>query len=365
MPKGIRITIFGLYFAAALIVPLYLSLFPGQPPLTLKQEVVVVEQGRLPAEQVVLGMGADNYQRTVLHDLDRHIDSVAADYPDGSNVVVAAFDGELFASQAVDELIELIPHSSKKTDMWSTRITSEGGEFVILTRIGEILIMVIADREELAQKRLEGLPLIEMVDEPGLGAVLARQTWGDLLLIIFGYILFQTITVSRLASWAAVRPAAFGARRLEHKRLHKSLMKLGENGPFDVRNNDGDMVIGWRHDDDWRDYMRRTGGWRDTRVHLRFVDKKNTVVLVMESSETSIDSEGVVNHERWLVRRSLPMGSFKHTVQVRVGEKDVALEPLTDLDYSDDQFYAVLAAMVTQAGWRFRPAPSHSAFLSG
>ncbi len=219
MPRNIRFGIFVIYTAVAVLAPLMAYLFPGEPALKLNTDLIQVEGNTLPEPSTVLNAGAENYQHDVLHDLDGHVDSVAADYPDGSSALLARFEKPFFAEKAEATLKKMMPHKKEEEkDLWSVYFESDSGEYVVLSRLDQFLVLIIADREELARERLETLPAYIFNPTPGIGAMLGQQSTGALLMLLLLYVFLQALLIANLKRWVAMADAeAKAPEKVEEK----------------------------------------------------------------------------------------------------------------------------------------------------
>ncbi|MFC1749117.1 hypothetical protein ACFL2V_09960 [Pseudomonadota bacterium] len=203
MPRNIRYLLFVVYSLVAVAAPLFAFLFPGQPALQINVNVIDVQGSQLPEPQRVLDSGAENYQQNVLHDLDGHLASVAADYPDGSSVLFARFSSPFNAEKAGARLKKMIPHVlDEEKDLWSVYFTSDSGEYVQLSRQEQFLVLIIADREALARQRLENLPALLFNSNPGVGAVLGLRSTAELMMLLLFYVFLQSLLIANLKRWS-------------------------------------------------------------------------------------------------------------------------------------------------------------------
>ncbi len=345
MPRSVRFAIFVLYGLGAIAVPLLLALFPGQPPLAPEEALLEVADGRFVTPEKALGEGAESYQYDVVNDLEGRLAGAAATYPDGSSALIARFESERAALAAAERLMELIPHKAAMTDLWATRFQSDSGEFVAIATVGPLLALIIADTEELAARRLESLPALRYEPDPGFGAVLARNDLFGWIAWIGGYVLFQMVTLSRLASWVARRDPPPGVEALEPGALRQRIEALGEgDGPFHLfKLPSGDLMLTWREA-----AGARSGRAEGVRLEL---DPRRKVVraLPMEAPlDGPLDGEKALAALPWRPLRYVPL-------------KVVEAPP----PGSRQGLFEVAAAVVVEAGWRFRPVLSPSHFVSG
>ena len=213
VPKQLRRFLVFIYLLLAVGAPLLVLLIPGQPPLSVNESLLQVESGRFVDHAAALGQGADKYDVNVLNDLLGNIASAAADYPDGSNAVLALFDDPLAAVAARDNLKGMIPHQREESDLWAIHFTSANGEYVMLVQLERVLVMVIAEREAMARDRLVALPVLQYNPRPGLGAVLQQQPTLTFMLVMAFYVVVQWLWLRMLFSWAGL----VAARPVENK----------------------------------------------------------------------------------------------------------------------------------------------------
>lgn len=192
------------YLVLAVMAPLMVLLLPGQPPLSVDQQLLIVEDGRFLKHQAALGEGADNYNVDVVSDLSGNVASAAADYPDGSNAMLALFDTHESASAALEALKGMIPHQQEEHDLWARHFASDSGEYVMLAIIDSVLVMIISEREPLARDRLVSLPVLNYNPSPGLGAVLQQQSILFAMLALAFYVVVQWLLVRLLFVWAGI-----------------------------------------------------------------------------------------------------------------------------------------------------------------
>jgi len=204
VPKPLRHFFAWGYLLLALGAPLLVLLMPGQPPLSVNESLVQIESGRFIDHISALGQGADKYDVDVLNDLDGIVASAAADYPDGSNAVLALFDSSFSAASALEHLMALIPHQQEESDLWATHFASASGEYVMLVRVERVFVMIIGEREVMARDRLAALPALTYNPRPGLGAVLQQQSSLGFMLIMAFYIVVQWLLLRLLFSWVGI-----------------------------------------------------------------------------------------------------------------------------------------------------------------
>ncbi len=191
------------YLVLALAVPILVLLFPGQPPLRFDRSLLQVnDQGDFSSYRAALGEGADKYTQDVVSDLAGVIASAAADYPDGSNALLALFDSPASAVHALEHLKDMIPHREENHDLWASHFASQSGEYVMLTAIEDVLVMIISEREVLARDRLAALPVLTYNANPGLGAVLQQQSFLLQTLVLAFYVVMQWLLLRMLFFWA-------------------------------------------------------------------------------------------------------------------------------------------------------------------
>lgn len=191
------------YLLLAVAAPILVLLFPGQPPLTLDRSLLQVnDQGDFSEYRVALGEGADNYTLNVVNDLAGVVASASADYPDGSNALLALFDSLASAKHAREQLMGMIPHQQETQDLWSTHFTSQSGEYVMLALNADVLVMIISERETMARDRLAALPVLTYNASPGLGAVLQQLSLISQTLVLAFYLVIQWLLIRMLFFWA-------------------------------------------------------------------------------------------------------------------------------------------------------------------
>lgn len=204
LPMPLRRFLAWAYLLLAVGAALLVLLMPGQPPLSVNESVLQVESGRFVDHASALGQGADKYAVDVLNDLAGIVASAAADYPDGSNAVLALFDSPAAAAAAYEHLKAMVPHQNEETDLWSTHFTSDSGEYVMLALAERVLVMIIGEREAMNRERLAGLPALAYNPRPGLGAVLQQQSGVTFMLVMGFYVVVQSLFVRLLFSWAGI-----------------------------------------------------------------------------------------------------------------------------------------------------------------
>jgi hypothetical protein len=192
------------YLVLALAAPLMVVLLPGAAPLSVNEKLLTVANGRFVDHQAALGQGADNYSVDVLNDLAGVSASAAADYPDGSNALLARFDSPSAAAAALNTLKQMIPHRQEVHDLWAIHFTADSGEYVMLAAVDAVLAMVITEREAMARSRLAALPALNYHPHPGLGAVLRQQSpWIGFAALAF-YAMAQWLLLRFLFAWAGM-----------------------------------------------------------------------------------------------------------------------------------------------------------------
>jgi len=204
LPKPLRRLLAWIYLSLALGAPLLMLLMPGQPPLSVNEPLLQVESGRFINHASALGLGADKYDVDVLNDLDGIVASAAADYPDGSNAVLALFDSSASAASAHEHLKTIIPHQHEEADLWATHFTSASGEYVMLAWVERALVMIISERETMARDRLAALPALTYHPRPGVGAVLQQQSSLIFMLVMAFYVVVQWLLLRLLFAWAGI-----------------------------------------------------------------------------------------------------------------------------------------------------------------
>ncbi len=204
LPKSLRRFLACLYLLLAVGAPLLVLLMPGLPPLSVNESLLQVESGRFVNHTSALGVGADKYDVDVLNDLAGSAASAAADYPDGSNAVLALFDDLAAAALAREHLKAMIPHQQEAVDLWATHFMSASGEYVMLVQLERVLVMIIAEREVMARDRLASLPALTYNAHPGLGAVLQQQSSFTFMLMMAFYVVVQWLLLRLLFSWAGL-----------------------------------------------------------------------------------------------------------------------------------------------------------------
>lgn len=204
LPMPLRRLLAWAYLLLAAGAALLVLLMPGQPPLSVNKSVLQVESGRFANHASALGQGADKYAVDVLNDLAGIVASAAADYPDGSNAVLALFDSPASAASAHAHLKAMVPHHNEEVDLWSTHFTSDSGEYVMLALAEHVLVMIIGEREAMNRERLAGLPALAYNPRPGLGAVLQQQSGVTFMLVMAFYVVVQSLFVRLLFSWAGI-----------------------------------------------------------------------------------------------------------------------------------------------------------------
>jgi len=204
LPKPLRRLLACVYLLLAVGAPLLVLLIPGQPPLSVNESLLQVGSGRFVNHASALGQGADKYDVDVLNDLAGVAASAAADYPDGSNAVLALFDDTASAVSAHEHLKAMIPHQREESDLWATHFTSAGGEYVMLVRVERVLGMIIGEHEVMVRDRLAALPALTYNPRPGLGAVLQQQSRLTFMLVMAFYVVVQWLLLRLLLSWAGL-----------------------------------------------------------------------------------------------------------------------------------------------------------------
>lgn len=190
------------YLLVAVVAPLLAVQFPGRPPLSLNTDLAAVESGKFIDHVGALGAGADKYSVDALDDMDKVLASAAADYPDGSNALIAWFGKPVLARGAIEKFKKMIPHHESESDLWTAHFASESGEYIMLAETSGLLVLIISEREELARQRLMALPVIDYEAQPGVGAVIGQQPSGNIYLLVFFYAAIQWLMIRFLFSWA-------------------------------------------------------------------------------------------------------------------------------------------------------------------
>jgi hypothetical protein len=208
LPFPLRRLLAGIYLLLAVGGVLLVVLFPGEPPLAPVESLLQVDKGHFVDHAAALGKGADHYDVNVLSDIAGVIASAAADYPDGSNALLAFFDSREATLAAQEKLAGMIPHQQEKQDLWARHFAADSGDYVMLAVTGRILVMIIAQREALARQRLAALPALHYNADPGLGALLVQQSSLINLLLLGGYTAVQWLLVRMLFVWAGIGSAA-------------------------------------------------------------------------------------------------------------------------------------------------------------
>lgn len=358
MPQGIRNLIFWLYLAVALAVPLWVVLMPGQPPLALNPALLELDENqRFATPQQALGEGAENFQQDVFDDLAQRLDGIAADYPDGSNAVIARFDSVEFARDAAEHLAELVPHHDMEQDLWTRHFQSESGEYVVISQIEEVVIFIIADRKELALERLHTLPALVYTEEPGLGAVIANLSAGVMLLVVALYTIFQLITLLRLFSWSQALYPAPGMPRGSADELREALQAFVEKNEIglivEAPSPGGGKLLEFR----WREEGGQMTLGRP-RLQLVFNNKKGATLAYVETLADQRDDK-----QYW--KRYFKPGCGNSGFVIGGHEGELLLEHAPELNHNEAELYDLVAALVLQAGWRIRPVVSLVPFISG
>ncbi len=366
MPRGARVTVFVIYVLAALAVPLLLVLFPGEPPLRPNSALLEVRDGAFVTPERALGEGAESYQLNVLHDLEERLAGAAAVYPDGGSALIARFASEQAAQAAAARLIEMIPHKALISDLWATRFQSEGGDFVVIATVADLLVFIIADTEEASGQRLASLPALHYNDEPGFGAVLAQNNPFEWLAWIAGYLLFQLVAISRLASWVAKQVPAGTSKPLPVPALCSALQALGEGEqPYEVMKlPNGDLNISWKVSEAMREAFRRSAAKGLVSLHLELDSDAHVVRAVLQRAtfdwQVGVGDELLEGGEATLLGLAW---ENRHYVPLRSPE--VLADSVGSKRYQADELYAVVADVVLAQGWSFRPVVSFSRFVSG
>ncbi len=366
MPRGARLTVFVLYLLTALAVPVLLALFPGEPPLRVKADLLVVQGDAFVTPEKALGEEAESYQLNVLHDLDERLAGAAAVYPDGSSALIARFFSEEAAQAAASKLIEMIPHEALMSDLWATRFQSDSGEFIVVTTLGDLLVFIIADTDAAAAERLVSLPALIYNDEPGFGAVLGQSNPFEWLAWIVGYLLFQLVTISRLASWVAKQSPAKGTVACSVDELYEALHQLSEEGQrYEVMKlSNGDINITWKVSETMREAFQRRGA--TALVSLQLELDEDARVVRARLQQAHFDWQVGVGDELLEGGESTLLGlAWENKHYVPLWSDTTAVDNGRMGGYRADELYTVVAKVVLAQGWAFRPVVSFSRFISG
>ena len=208
LPLSLRRLLAWAYLVLAMLAPLMLLVAPGQLPLSVDQSLLRVENGLFINPPALLAEGADNYTVNVVSALEGNIASAAANYPDGSNAMVALFETTDATTAALEKLVGMIPHQQEKTDLWARHFASDSGEYVMLAHVDTVLLMIISEREELARDRLASLPVLNYNPSPGLGALLQQQSMLFELSLMSFYVMVQWLFVRLIFVWASANRSA-------------------------------------------------------------------------------------------------------------------------------------------------------------
>lgn len=201
MPKAARLVIFICYLMLAFGAPVLVAVFPGAPPFQINREMLQVTGGEFTQPKLGLGEGVTKYQFNVLNDFSERLAGVAADYSDGSSALIARFVNHEAAQTAATKLMAMIPHQHQSRDLWATHFQADSGNFIIITVVGDLLALVMADAEAVANSRFEGLPVLGYNPEPGLGTVLLQQSQGLLIGVLMFYLGIQFLLVRLMIKW--------------------------------------------------------------------------------------------------------------------------------------------------------------------
>lgn len=201
MPGMVRLGILTCYLILALGAPVLVVLFPGAPPFQPDREMLQVADGEFSQPRLALGEGASEYQINVLNDFPERLAGVAVDYPDGSSALIAHFVSQAAANVAAEKLMAMMPHQKRNQDLWATRFKADGGKFVVVAVVGDLVALVMADTEDGANSRFENLPALGYNAKPGLGAVLMQQSQGLLMGVLMFYVAIQFLLARRMIKW--------------------------------------------------------------------------------------------------------------------------------------------------------------------
>lgn len=190
------------YLLVAIGAPILAIQAPGLPPLSLNTSLATVVNGQFVDHVSALGAGADEYKTDVLHDMSKVVASAAADYADGSNVLIAWFAKPVQAHGAIERFKNMIPHYESETDLWSTHFASKNGEYIMLADAGGLLVLIMGEDESRVREHLIALPVLQYEALPGLGAVIDQLPEGSHYLVMIFYVVIQWLMIRLLFSWA-------------------------------------------------------------------------------------------------------------------------------------------------------------------
>ncbi len=364
MPKGAKITITLVYAFAAIAGPIFIALFPGEPPILPNYELTQVEGDRFVTPEQALGEGAESYDYDVLNDQVDRLAGASAVYPDGGSALVARFSNVDASIKAAEVLVELIPHKAYAEDLWSIRFQADSGDFVLISHVDELLFLIIADTEETMAQRFEAIPALIHNPEPGFGAVVANQPAFQMLLVMLGYGLFQLITVSRLVSWTAKSTPTPGQPVATRDEVINNLGSLADAGPWEVETLvDGDVWLTWDAES-----AREKGYETLYRLRLAFDDDMHVVraCLYHASLKTHHSTGERVDGElAWEKKMYVPFMGYKAQLLAKYANGHFKIDNLHQAQYSSDELYHLASLAVVDSGWSFRPVVSFSKFVSG
>jgi hypothetical protein len=205
MSSVVRLGILICYLILALGAPVLVVLFPGAPPFQPDREMLQVTRGGFSQPKSALGEGASKYQFNVLNDFPARLAGVAADYPDGSSALISRFVNQAATKVAAEKLMAMIPHQKQSQDLWASHFQTDSGDFVVVAIVGDLVVLVMADAEDKAASRFEGLPALGYNSTPGLGAVLLQQSQGLLMGVLMFYLAIQFLLIRLMIKWLQTR----------------------------------------------------------------------------------------------------------------------------------------------------------------
>jgi hypothetical protein len=177
------------------------------------------------------------------------------------------------------------------------------------------------------------------------------------------WVLAQFFVFGRVASWASAVPAAPGAAPVVVGELAARLQALNAlRAPWSVSagKRPNEFHIDWRYADaTWLDHMRAHGMRRSYRLTLR-LDAQAHRARALESTS---DLDWSAGHAiaaaglRWRATRGINFFQYEHGrvfgLQIRGGR------PTLDLSYaytfSPRELKNPIIALITEAGWEYRP----------
>ncbi len=190
------------YLLVAIGAPILAIQAPGVPPLSLNTSLASVVDGQFVDHTAALGEGAELYKTNVLHDMSKVVASAAAEYSDGSSVLIAWFDKPVLAQGGIERFKTMIPHYESETDLWTTHFVSKSGEYIMLAEAGGLLVLIMSEDKNQAREHLIALPVLNYEINPGLGAVINQLPEGSLYLVAIFYVVIQWLMIRLLFSWA-------------------------------------------------------------------------------------------------------------------------------------------------------------------